>query len=269
LRKDFLSRRYAVRLIVKMTELFAGNKVSWSNRGECTGKDSVEVRADFKYVEIIVRTRQAKLDMPNPEIEITHRLHPKARFTFLPTEDTCEHSRCVLLKPTRTVNHPDAAWPSHILELLLYSDQVLPRRLSQILRVEALNDDTRNLVKAHRSCRLTYLEHVVRNITRQRIRKGPNCHDHFQKGSYTSLPNRIGIQPFAKTLGLLHDLLEQAVKNNSRHAKTPFESFFGRTRAVLIAAVRANLVERPKVLEQEPTMCLGEGAIHIRSFPFP
>jgi hypothetical protein len=83
------------------------------------------------------------------------------------------------------------------------------------------------------------------------------------------LPNRIGIQPFANILGLLHDLLEQAVKNNSGHVKTPFESFFGRTRAVLIAAIRANLVERPKLLEQEPTMCLGEGAIHIRSFPSP
>jgi hypothetical protein len=84
LRKDFPSRIYAVRLIVKMAELFASNKVRWSNRGERTGKDSVEVRADFKYVEIIVRTRLTKLEMPNPEIEITHRLHPKARFTFLP-----------------------------------------------------------------------------------------------------------------------------------------------------------------------------------------
>jgi hypothetical protein len=79
LRKDFPSRIYAVRLIVKMTELFAGNKVSWSKRGERTGKDLVEVRADFKYVEIILRTRQTKLEMPNPEFEIKHRLHPKAK----------------------------------------------------------------------------------------------------------------------------------------------------------------------------------------------
>jgi hypothetical protein len=130
-----------------MTELFAGNKVSWSNRGEHTDRDSVQVRADFKYVESIVRTRQTKLEMPNPEIEITHRLHPKARFTFFPTKDICERSRCVLPKPIRTVNHPDAAWQSGFPELLLYSGQVLPRRLLQILRVEAFNDVTRKLVK--------------------------------------------------------------------------------------------------------------------------
>jgi hypothetical protein len=51
-----------------MTKFFPGNKVAWSNRGERTGKDSVEVRADLKFVKIIVRTRQTKLEMPNSEV---------------------------------------------------------------------------------------------------------------------------------------------------------------------------------------------------------
>jgi hypothetical protein len=128
------SRIYAVRLIVKMTALCPGYKVLWSNKGERASINSIGVRANFKYVEIIVRTWRTKREMPNPEIEIANYLHPKARCIFLPAEDACEGSRCVLPKPTRTVHHPSASRPSRFPDLILYSDQVLLRRLLQILR---------------------------------------------------------------------------------------------------------------------------------------